>query len=516
MKTHYVADVLKLALGERVQSLFRLSGVKQCQKKNGSPYLRFQLVDRTGSIEAKWWSCSHEEHSESQQFRYAKITGTVDVYKGQKEITVSSAEWSPEPDDSFEYEMVASLPLTILRERLEAHIASVQAPHLNSLLRHVFDDEKFRSLFDYAPAAQYRHHACRYGLLQHTLEVTDLTASMAAAQRSWGYIPVSRDLAVAGALLHDVGKIKELTWTQDGEYGASRFGELIGHIMIGVQWVNNKINGIKGFPIELREALLHIITSHHGKTDYGSPIPPKFVEAQIVHAADLLNVQLFYMQEAAQSAKGDFVKVGKLEDRRVYTRSWELMNSTSENRLKEPTVTYQTEADDPKFNSGTVELRRVNPLPLFRFRTAQEPPGGNAVFQTRHLPLVGRAAAGLPKFAEDHVEGYYDVEDSSLFNDRDIYLLRVEGDSMTGDGIQDNDVVVVRRQEQLEKDEVAVVFLDEREEAAIKRVRYNRDGTVSLLSSNPAYAPLEISDPNSIHVCGRVLGLLQEAETTAR
>lgn len=499
MKSHYVKDLLKLNVGEHVHSSFRLLKSEKRQRENGDLFLTLQWSDVTGNIMGKWWKCTEADCHQARPLRYAIVRGQIKEYQGRKEIHLTYApDWFETPEDVSDYEPATALPFAALQTRLAGHIASVQSPYLRALLDRVFGDRKFRTRFDEAPAAQIMHHDCRHGLLQHTIEVTDLAAAIARTQNTWGYAAVSCDLAVTGALLHDIGKVHELTRKADGGYGKSRLGTLLGHIIIGIQLVTKSINGIEGFPEELRDALLHIIESHHGKKEFDSPIPPAFPEAQIVHAADLVNVQLFYMQEAAQSATEEFIKVWKLEDRRVYTRPWEFLNAIPEKRLEEPAAVYSA--------------KRGGPLPLFRFLTKPKEPSSSTVFKTRRLPLIGRAAAGLPKFAEEHIEGYYEVEAGPLPSDREIYLLRVDGDSMTGDGIHDNDVVVVRRQERHERDDIAVVFLGEGEEAAIKRIRPNDDGTISLLSSNPAYAPLEISDPNSMRLCGKVIGLLQEAE----
>ena len=144
---------------------------------------------------------------------------------------------------------------------------------MDALLRAFFDDPVFRCGFDRAPAAMGMHHACVHGLMQHTLEVTDLAAAIADVQSRWGYPAVSRDLVVGGALLHDIGKVCELDW--DGpRYGYTRQGRFLGHIHIGSQAVIERTAAIPGFPPDLALTLQHGILSHHGKGEYGSPVPP--------------------------------------------------------------------------------------------------------------------------------------------------------------------------------------------------------------------------------------------------
>lgn len=493
MKSHFIQDLLQMPPGQTFQSIFRLKSPKMLPKKNGDLYLQLLLADATGELEAKLWHGDEAHCEQAKQTPYALVSGKVDSYDGKRQAIIHAfSDWQYCPKEVSLYEAVAPLPLNELQARLNAHIASLQSAHLKALINGVFGDNAFRRRFDCWPAAKRMHHACRHGLLQHTLEVTDLAAAMADAQRSWGYAPLSRDLVIVGALLHDVGKVYEIE-AVGGDYAISQDGELLGHILIGQQWVSKKISQIAGFPAELRTAILHIIDSHHGKPEYGSPIPPKFVEAQIVQMADLLDTQMFYFQEAAQTATEETVKVWGLDNRRVLTRSWHdflmVAKETSESTPLSPVL----------HEAG---------LPTLRFRTAPAHAGDNLTFRTVRLPLIGRAAAGMPQFAEQHIEDYVDVEEEGL-KAGDHYLLQVEGESMIGDGIQDGDRVVVHRQTHHAPEDIVVVFFDDRNEAAIKRIHQTNDQALELRSSNPAFAPIPVSDTSTLRLCGRVIGILR-------
>lgn len=519
MKTHFVADLLQLEVEGRFQSPFRLLEAQRREKASGVPYLTLRLRDRTGSVEAKWWDCSEEDCGRVLLFRYAHIDGRIKQYHGRKEVHLAAPPAQmDDPEDISHYELVAALPLPELRQRLAAAIASIRDPRLRALLDRVFTDPQFRTRFEEAPGAAGMHHACCHGLLQHSLEVADLTARMAEAQGTWGYATVSHDLAVTGALLHDVGKVDELTWDEDGGYGLSRRGALLGHITIGIQRVNREMNAIAGFPAALKDAMMHIITAHHGRKEWGSPVAPMFPEAQLVHMADLLDTQLFYMQEAAAGATEEFTAVRKLDGQRLWTRHQEMLAPMREVPSLQTTHPFGEAAAGGPNEEVTQQgspgpiLLRVGLLPVFRFRPAGGPLEDNARFRTRRLPLVGQAAAGQPMLAEEHVEDYFGVEEDGLPSGQDLFLLRVRGDSMTGDGICDGAIVLVRRQAHHAPGEIVVVFLSDWQEAAVKRIGQTPEGQVCLLSSNPAHPPLPVDDPACLLVHGSVLGILSEAD----
>ncbi len=505
MKSHYVKDLLQLDAGQMFRSTFRLKNMQMLEKKSGGLYFSTLLCDKTGEVQAKWWNGREQHLTEAQQKPYAMVSGKVDDYNGKRQVIIQAVPmWLGDVGDSSEYEAAAALPLASLSARLDAHIASVRNPYLQSLLNGVFEDVPFRNRFDKWPGAKSMHHAYRHGLLQHTLEVTDVAGAIADKQRSWGYVPLSKSLIVAGALLHDVGKVFEIEVHGD-ECSMSRTGMMLGHIAIGRQVVNGKMSKISDFPPELRDAILHVIDAHHGKPEFGSPIPPQFAEAQIIHMADLLSAQMFYFQEVAQSVSEEFSKSWKLDNRQVYTRSWMYLDgpALAPGIVKEAPVTPAPQAGRAPAGLGS--------LPVFRFHNTTDEAGANTAFHTRRLPLVGRAAAGVPQFAEQHIESYFQVEDERLPLDEH-YLLLVEGDSMTGDGIRDGGMVVVRRQEAQEADMISVVYFDDRSEAALKRVAQTDGGTLELLSSNPTFAPIPVADPASLRICGRVVGIIQNEE----
>ena len=485
MKAQYIKD---LTPGNAVDCAFALCRAERCKKQNGDAYLRGQLQDRTGTIAAVAWTLTEGQIGAALASRYVHVRGTVGRYKDGKQVTISSPpEDLGDPEDLSDFTPAAALPRAELCRRLNAHLDTIRNPHLDTLLRVFFDDPKFRRHFDQAPAAMGLHHACAHGLLQHTLEVTDLAAAIADVQSRWGYPAVSHDLVVGGALLHDIGKVYELTW--DGpEYGYTRRGQLYQHIILGFQIVSKKIAALPGFPPDLAEALLHGILSHHGKEEHGSPVAPQLPEAQIVHMADALDVQLFYMMEARAGADGDTAWHPALEGR----------VKTSGRRVYSGALDFAPDFSRPA-PAPTL-------LPVFRLASREYV----AAFETRHLPLRGRTAAGPPVLADDRVEEELDVASEGLPADPGLFLLRVDGESMTGDGIRDGDLIVVRPQQHHEPDAVLVCLNLDDDTVTIKRVERTAAGGLRQLSSNPAFAPIPIADPERFRVSGRVLGVVRD------
>jgi 3'-5' exoribonuclease len=309
-----------LNAGERVTSVFAVAKCECRASKNGEQFLSLTLADRTGKIDAKRWRVPEDEAAFVVGLQYIQIDGQVEEYGGKLQISIKAPITDAgTPENLSDFEVCAALPLAELTLRFDAVIDSVRDTRLKALLENIFCDADFRAKFNVSPAAQNLHHACKHGLLQHTLEVSELADAIARLQQNWGYQGVSRDLVVTGALLHDIGKVYELK--QDGastEY--TRSGTLIGHITIGFQMIIMKSRDIPGFSVNLRDALTHIILAHHGKGEFGSPVTPKMREAQIVSAADDLNVRLYYMTQVAQeAAEGqDFADHWAVEGRKIY------------------------------------------------------------------------------------------------------------------------------------------------------------------------------------------------------
>ncbi len=265
--------------------------------------LLFTLQDSTGRIEAKVLDAVERFNEEFEAGEFVRVEARTVLFHGQLQLNVSHVRRvNPEQDrrQGFRQEdCVFSAPRSIedMWAELIAHVQSVRDPHLRVLLNRVTADHEHQ-LREW-PAAQQIHHAYRGGLLEHVVKMADIGRYLARAYDA------NEDLVLAGVLLHDIGKLQELNY-EPGGASYSRDGNMVGHIGLGLIMVREAINGISGFPEDLRAHVEHLVASHHGSRDRGSPVEPKTVEAFILAAADELDSKLSQVRQAIQDdVEGD-------------------------------------------------------------------------------------------------------------------------------------------------------------------------------------------------------------------
>jgi 3'-5' exoribonuclease len=493
----------ELEVGQKVEMIVRVVRADVQHKKNGAPYLVLTFADRTHKIAAIRWKPSSHECETLPKIKFAHVIGEVQEYNEAQQLVLSSPLTDMGlPDDLSDFLACSPLALSELQSRLHYHIASVRDHRLNALLHSIFvEDKKISSAFAEHPAALENHHAYRHGLLHHTLEVVDMVAAMADQQQQWGGYPVCRDLAVTGALLHDIGKTEEMQ-EQDFTYEFSAAGSLLGHITLGAVYVARKVAKLRRemiFPEELEQMLLHLISSHHGKGEWGSPKAPMTAEAILIHMADKTSTDLYFVQEAREQAIHGkaFVKQRKLESGFGGVGRFVFVGDVS-------ALEFVDNKSTAEVHSHAFPIPREFRLPILRLINTDE--AKNTGIFTRSLPLVGKIAAGQPILHSDSFEGHAHVEASALGSGKgDCYLLRVRGDSMIGDGIMDDDLIVVRHQEHADFGDLIVALLDD-EGATVKRLTLEK-GKVFLLPSNPAHQPIPVSDLACLKIQGRVIGI---------
>jgi 3'-5' exoribonuclease len=284
MKTLYVAS---LEDGQAVTSLFLVREKEiRTSVRTGSSWLQLELADRTGTISAKMWDNFTAIAATFDRDDVVQIRGRVKLYNGQKELTLEAVLPSSERD----YELSDFLPHTKydveeLYSRLRAAVAGMQNPHLQKLLASFLDDPAIAAKLKRAPAAMTMHHAFIGGLLEHIVSLVGL--SRAVAQH---YPDLDADLLLAGVVLHDIGKIDELRYTRSIDYSTE--GRLLGHIMLGTGMVRDRIKAIPGFPPQLAVLVEHLILSHHGSHEFGSPSLPQIREAVALHFIDDLDSKM--------------------------------------------------------------------------------------------------------------------------------------------------------------------------------------------------------------------------------
>jgi 3'-5' exoribonuclease len=297
MKTQFIAD---LADGQAVSSLFLVREKEvRTSARTGKSWLELNLADRSGTISAKMWDNFEAIAKTFESDDVVHIRGRVKLYNNQKELTLEQIIPAAERD----YDLADFLPHTKydvekLFATLKAAIAGVKNPWLKQLLASVVDDSSIAARIKRAPAAMTMHHAYIGGLLEHVVSLIGLAAAVTTH-----YPELDPDLLLAGVVLHDVGKIDELRYARGIDY--SDEGRLLGHIMIGVRLVQEKINAIPGFPVPLAVLVEHLILSHHGSHEFGSPSLPQIPEAVALHFIDDIDSKMAGMRATLETASAE-------------------------------------------------------------------------------------------------------------------------------------------------------------------------------------------------------------------
>jgi 3'-5' exoribonuclease len=300
MKQTYIRD---LKPDSAVHDTFLVQSKEHKIASNGAAYLDLSLRDTTGAIPAKLWDYSERTTPAFEVDEIVEVTGHVESYRGTAQLRVRKISVCPSEDVS----LLDYLPRT-QRDPEEMYAALLERARgmsespLRALILAVVEDAAIAERLKLAPAAMSYHHAFLGGLLEHVSSLLGL-ADRVADHYPW----LQRDLLLAGVIFHDLGKTAELNFTRGFRY--STRGQLLGHITIGLEMVQEKIRQIPDFPAELKDQIEHIILSHHGKLEFGSPKEPMFPEALVVHYLDDLDSKLEAMHEqyaADQTRAGDW------------------------------------------------------------------------------------------------------------------------------------------------------------------------------------------------------------------
>jgi 3'-5' exoribonuclease len=297
MKTHFVADLQE---GQLFTTLFLVREKEiRTSMRTGSSWLQLELADRTGTIPAKMWDQFAAVEKTFERDDVVQVRARVKLYNGQKELTLEQIVPAAERD----YELGDFLPHTKcdveqLYSELHAAIAAMKNPQLKRLLSSVVDDPAIAPRLKRAPAAMTMHHAFLGGLLEHMVSLIGLGRALAAH-----YAELDADLLLAGIVLHDIGKIDELRYARGISYSTE--GRLLGHIMIGVSMVRDKIRAIPDFPAPLAVLVEHLILSHHGTREFGSPALPQTREAVALHFLDDIDSKMAAMRATLESPAGE-------------------------------------------------------------------------------------------------------------------------------------------------------------------------------------------------------------------
>ncbi|WP_343208020.1 3'-5' exoribonuclease YhaM family protein [Anaerolentibacter hominis] len=289
--------IKELRDGEMIQETYLCKTKQSLKTKAGKSYYSLLLQDKTGTIDAKIWELSNGiDHFEAMD--YIKVDAQVVLFQNSPQLNIRRVRKS----SAGEYDMSDYMPTTeknveAMCRQLNDYIASIEEPHLKQLLEKFFvEDTAFLKTFINHSAAKTVHHSFMGGLLEHTLSVAENANYMAEH-----YTYLNRDLLVSAAILHDIGKTRELSAFPENDYTDD--GQFLGHIYMGTEMISDKIREISGFPVILAGELKHCILSHHGELEYGSPKKPAIAEAVALNLADNMDAKLQTLLEVLKGGE---------------------------------------------------------------------------------------------------------------------------------------------------------------------------------------------------------------------
>jgi len=296
MKRTFIKDI---RAGDKLKEIFLVSEKSLAYSQKGLPYLNIKLKDKSGEISAKVWENALEIDNACQKGELALVTCWASAYRGMTQLTIVEMKKVPIEEVALE-DFFPTIKGNIeeMYAELLAFADSIEDGFLRELLHRFLDDEQIAKSFKRSPAAKAMHHTALGGLLEHTLAVTRILAELARL-----YPDLRRDLLISGGILHDIGKIKELSAAALVDYTTE--GRLIGHVVIGLEMLDEKLALLENFPPPLAIELRHILLSHHGEFEFGSPKRPKTKEALLIHQVDDLDAKLSAFDEHIEGDNSD-------------------------------------------------------------------------------------------------------------------------------------------------------------------------------------------------------------------
>lgn len=289
--------IRELADGNNIQGIYLCKSKLSTETKNGKPYDSLILQDKTGTLDTKVWEPYSPGIGDYEAGDYIEVTGDVITFNGAKQAKLSRIRKCQEGEyDPADYLPCTKKDIGKMYEQVLAYVNGTENVYLKKLLQAFFvEDEDFIKAFKNSSAAKTVHHGFIGGLLEHTLSVTNMCQYLASA-----YPLVKKDLLIAAALCHDIGKVREISAFPANDYTDE--GQLLGHIVMGIEMVSEKIRGIDGFPVQLAGELKHCIAAHHGELEYGSPKKPALIEAVALNFADNTDAKMETMTEIIENA----------------------------------------------------------------------------------------------------------------------------------------------------------------------------------------------------------------------
>ena len=316
MKEIYIADLAGFEEGKLFDGFFLVLAKQQRTTKTNKPYLNLVLGDKTGQMEARLWEPGDPRIAKDfDRGDVVKVRGSASRFDDRLQMKVDQLRLAqPTEIDKTDLLPATNFSIDELWCRLQKTVASFANPHLKQLIEVILADPAIAAAYREAPAARQLHHAWLGGLLEHVVSLLGLAERVAAH-----YPLLDRDLLLTGVILHDIGKTRELSWTIGFDYTVE--GILIGHIQIGVEMVERAIAGLPDFPQRLKTLVVHMILSHHGKLEFGSPKLPMIPEALALNFVDDFDAKM----QAVMSEFEKSLREGKGPDE-LTNKVWSLEN----------------------------------------------------------------------------------------------------------------------------------------------------------------------------------------------
>ena len=357
----YVCD---LAEGEHIQSIFLVGDKTLRTTKSGKPFLALELMDKSGSIDAKVWEEAEALGTRFDSENFIAVEAQVDSWNGQLQLNVRDLQRIDDDQVTLEdfvpasqwdrQEMLAQLQDVICRE--------IRSPEMLRFFDALFDETQLMKQFAAAPAAKGNHHAYLGGLLEHTLSMTRLAVRLSRHYAHYYPGLLNQDLVISGCVLHDIGKCFELSFGRSFDYTTE--GQLVGHIVQGVELITEIAKKVSPpLPAEMIMQLKHLVLSHHGKKEYGSPVRPKTPEAMLLHEIDMIDSRMSMIANITDDHRsgpdGDSAWTGyqRLFQERLYMGeqegpAWAKVRMPSADEIAGPGAAPVAEASAPHQSAG--------------------------------------------------------------------------------------------------------------------------------------------------------------------
>ena len=285
--------------GETIRNVYLCKGKRSAETRNGKPYDNLLRQDKTGIVDGKVWDPNSNGIADFDEKDIIEVFGEVISYNGNLQLNIRQIRRAEEGEyNPADYMPTTDKSVSGMYDELTAYIRQISNPYLKKVLEYYFvNDETFIKKFKGHSAAKTVHHGFSGGLLEHTLSVLHMCEYFAGA-----YSILNRDLLYTAAICHDIGKTRELSDFPDNDYTDE--GQLIGHIVIGVEMIDEAVRSIPDFPTKLANELKHCVIAHHGELEYGSPKKPALAEALALNLADNADAKMQTLTEIFKGKTG--------------------------------------------------------------------------------------------------------------------------------------------------------------------------------------------------------------------